>query len=341
MSGARAWSFLAVDGVRQYGGNIGYDDDPSSVYRYDSDVANHLRVRRGDVAVVRSRHAVLGIAMIDEIIEDTGKKARLRCPECGATNIKQRTTLQPAWACRNGHVFDEPLNESISVKTFEAHYGSSFQKCSSGLTLARLHGAVIRPSDQMSIKEIDLGRLEGFLVEQSGTRAVLLKFTRQIGLMDVPVESTDGPTSIVDERRRIMREISLRRGQARFRDRLVRRYGAMCQISRCGFSGLVEAAHIRPYALTGDNSAHNGLLLRTDLHTLFDLGLISVHPTSLLVIFHPAAVAAGYGPFEGVGLAINGTNGPDRAALAERWEFFQTSISNDKGIPLNGVSMDI
>jgi len=91
----------------------------------------------------------------------------------------------------------------------------------------------------------------------------------------------------------------------------------------CDFPGLVEAAHIRPYALTSDNSEGNGLLLRSDLHTLFDLGLLAVHPVSLLVALHPDTLSSGYGLFEGVALATNGSGGPDREALLERWEFFQ------------------
>lgn len=328
MNGARVWSFLTIDGIRQYGGNTGYDDNPSSVYRYDSDVANHLRVKSGDVALVRSRNAVLGVALISQIKEGVGQKSRLRCPECGATNIKQRVTLQPAWGCRNGHLFDEPANDTVTVRTFEAHYGSSFQKCSSGLTLDRLQRAVIRPSDQMSIKEIDLATIEEWLIEETGTRAILHEFASHMVAGFAPDKPVDGPVSIIDERRRVLREISMRRGQAKFRDKLIRRYGAICQISRCSFSGLVEAAHIRPYAASSDNSAHNGLLLRSDLHTLFDLGLLSVHPKTMLVTLHPATLAAGYGSFEGVGLAINGTSGPDPSALAERWEFFQSKLTD-------------
>ena len=38
MTARRAWSFLTIEGVRQYGGNAGYNDDPASAYRYDSSV---------------------------------------------------------------------------------------------------------------------------------------------------------------------------------------------------------------------------------------------------------------------------------------------------------------
>jgi len=40
----------------------------------------------------------------------------------------------------------------------------------------------------------------------------------------------------------------------------------------------LEAAHIRPYAEGGPHEASNGLLLRRDLHSLFDAGYVTVTP---------------------------------------------------------------
>jgi putative restriction endonuclease len=41
---------------------------------------------------------------------------------------------------------------------------------------------------------------------------------------------------------------------------------------------VLEAVHIRPYADAGPHQLSNGLLLRRDLHTLFDLGYLTVDP---------------------------------------------------------------
>jgi putative restriction endonuclease len=38
----------------------------------------------------------------------------------------------------------------------------------------------------------------------------------------------------------------------------------------------LEAGHIRPYAKSGPHEIRNGLLLRSDLHNLFDLGYLTV-----------------------------------------------------------------
>jgi len=47
-------------------------------------------------------------------------------------------------------------------------------------------------------------------------------------------------------------------------------------ISGCNVQEALEAAHIRPYSECGTNKIANGLLLRADLHTLFDLHLMSL-----------------------------------------------------------------
>jgi putative restriction endonuclease len=39
---------------------------------------------------------------------------------------------------------------------------------------------------------------------------------------------------------------------------------------------VLEAAHIKPYSKEGPHSTSNGLLLRKDLHTLFDRGYITI-----------------------------------------------------------------
>jgi hypothetical protein len=108
----------------------------------------------------------------------------------------------------------------------------------------------------------------------------------------------------------------------------MRRYGATCQISGCALRDLVEAAHVSPYALSNNNGEGNGLLLRSDLHTLFDLGLLGIEPSSLTISVHPAARSAGYEQFDGTVLLLNGTAGPDRPALEERWAFYQERLSS-------------
>jgi putative restriction endonuclease len=41
---------------------------------------------------------------------------------------------------------------------------------------------------------------------------------------------------------------------------------------------VLDAAHIKPYSKGGEHAVNNGLLLRQDLHTLFDRGYLTVTP---------------------------------------------------------------
>ncbi|MBX7255713.1 MAG: HNH endonuclease [Candidatus Hydrogenedentes bacterium] len=61
-------------------------------------------------------------------------------------------------------------------------------------------------------------------------------------------------------------------------------YGNRCVISKHGPSEVLEAVHILPHAGFGINELDNGLLMRSDLLTLFDAGLIRINPDSLVVV---------------------------------------------------------
>lgn len=47
---------------------------------------------------------------------------------------------------------------------------------------------------------------------------------------------------------------------------------------------VLEASHIMPYSDGGLNRTENGLLLRSDLHTLFDLGYVTITPDHKLLV---------------------------------------------------------
>jgi len=88
------------------------------------------------------------------------------------------------------------------------------------------------------------------------------------------------PSDLTDARDKVLREIAQRRGQKSFRQALLKAYDGSCAISRTRVEAVLEAAHITPYLGEYTNHITNGLLLRTDLHTLFDLHLIKINPTS-------------------------------------------------------------
>ena len=61
---------------------------------------------------------------------------------------------------------------------------------------------------------------------------------------------------------------------------------------RCAFTGertlpVLEAAHIRPYAVFPRHEVSNGILLRSDLHKLFDEGYVTVDPVDRKILVSP------------------------------------------------------
>ncbi len=69
--------------------------------------------------------------------------------------------------------------------------------------------------------------------------------------------------------------IQPRLGQGAFRTDIVRIYES-CAVTRERTLVVLEAAHIRPYSRRGSHEISNGLLLRSDLHALFDRGYVTV-----------------------------------------------------------------
>jgi putative restriction endonuclease len=69
-----------------------------------------------------------------------------------------------------------------------------------------------------------------------------------------------------------------RLGQGAFRVAVTDAYGRACAVTQEHSLPVLEAAHIVPYAQGGFHDVNNGLLVRSDLHRLFDLGYVTVTP---------------------------------------------------------------
>lgn len=120
-------------------------------------------------------------------------------------------------------------------------------------------------------------------------------------------------------------QITRRRGQPHFRNMLLHRYGSRCLITGCKVVAVLEAAHIDPYRSDAHNHPGNGLLLRADIHTLFDLDLLGIEPKELHIELHPD-IAEKYGKLVRKVLACNPKRRPLYEALARRYKLFRNRI---------------
>ena len=69
-----------------------------------------------------------------------------------------------------------------------------------------------------------------------------------------------------------------RLGQGAFRIIVADNYERRCAVTSSHILHVLDASHIKPYAKGGTHAPQNGMLLRSDVHTLFDLGYLTISP---------------------------------------------------------------
>ena len=139
--------------------------------------------------------------------------------------------------------------------------------------------------------------LRSFHVESKATLETFNEETREAASPEFD------PKNVEDGRRRVLREVYRRQGQQTFRRKLMKAYGARCAITGEKVEWVLEAAHITPYMGTKTNAVANGLLLRADIHTLFDLALIAIDPDERKIRVSTALAGTEYTKLQGKKLA--------------------------------------
>jgi len=164
--------------------------------------------------------------------------------------------------------------------------------------------------------------LEGFSTSgdsfSPGPRAEIDVFVAEYEATPSIMESFH-PHDILDGRKKTISTIVQRQGQPDFRRKLLEAYNGRCAISEYNVVEALEAAHIIPYWGPQTNHPSNGLLLRADLHTLFDLGLIAIDTKNMAVIISSSLIGTAYHKFAGklLHLPQNESVSPSREALDE------------------------
>lgn len=127
------------------------------------------------------------------------------------------------------------------------------------------------------------------------------------------------PTGIKDARTRIVSAIVRRQGQPAFRKHLLTAYNRRCAITGCSVESVLEAAHIVPYKGEITNHPGNGLLLRADFHTLFDLHLVAINEVSMRLLVSSKLNGTGYENYRGKKVRIpkDASSRPSREALEQ------------------------
>lgn len=322
MESRSAWLVLSLGDEREYAGNAGYADELDAVYRYDSFVANHKQVAEGDLMVLRNKARVLGIANIVRLESEPGTKTLSRCPKCGIATIKERKEKRPRYRCKEKHTFDEPKVTEEQCTHYAAWFDGTFKPLKDDLPVSAVRTACPRFNGQLAMQRVEFARLEG--AARSLNRLSMKVVDVNPGGLPAAADAPDVPYVLNknDERTRITQEIHARRGQPAFRRELLKQFKGACVVTRCRLPDLLEAAHIAPYRGAKDHHPSNGLLLRADIHTLFDLDLLGIDPATLEVHLHPKVKGMGYDEWAGASLACNAKL-LSREALESRWTKFR------------------
>ena len=277
--GERAWVFvMKSDAERSWASNRGYDDSAGIYYSYDSNVGNCKQVSKGDLIVVREDDYVAGWGFIEYIeVFPNSQKEISRCPKCNKTNFSRRKTISPANKCA-ACKFEFEDNDSLftieTVTAYRAFYANTWTEAARPVFRIELEEIIKTRDTFNAIRPLDRDKLPDFLDTISG-RDVDLRVDigeKEVGIiLGGHIEAT----------------VRRRRGQREFRFKMIERFGEICAFSGEQPPQVLEAAHINSFAQTGEHHLNGGLLLRRDIHSLFDANLITVNPYSWKIQIAP------------------------------------------------------
>ncbi len=152
-----------------------------------------------------------------------------------------------------------------TVQRIEAEFGSVERFIRRRLLTSAAGGPMLDISGMIQLSERELARMQAFDPESGKTGRGL-----------------------------VIEGILRRRGHPAFRQQLLAAYDYRCAITNSNALDALEAAYIAPYRGKSTHDPSNGLLLRADLHTLFDLGKLAVETRNMTVVMADDLLESSY-----------------------------------------------
>ncbi len=302
-----------------------------TAYTYETDDRSKKQIAEGDLLFLRDQKRLLGIAHVESVGTEKREQRVLKCPVCDISKVEMRKKRELPYRCFHGHQFAAPAEAQQLTVLHTAHFPQSYARVAAQIEPAELRPFELTNSRHVKLKLADVTGICGYIARRDHTIAPTLKSwlrSRSIALGDREAYSASAHAlPIVDEQDRPFQAIRERRGLATFRDKLIARYGARCMISGCAVLALLEACHVGKYQGPEDNHPANGILLRSDLHTLFDLDLIGIDPADMEITVHSSLTGTEYQKFSGVRLVLGTEKSIDMRAVRARWELFLQKLA--------------
>jgi putative restriction endonuclease len=173
-------------------------------------------------------------------------------------------------------------------------------------------GVVIQqtPKPNVTYWVVGLGRItrydgSWFTIEQ-WERPVISDFTYVQPELErfVTLQEAFDPRDYDHKREIRVQAMTVRHGQGRFRSQILQAYDHRCAFTGSAAVPALDAAHIVPYGGRQTNHPTNGLLLRADVHKLFDLGLMAVDTSNWTEIVSPELASTEYAELHGKTLLL-------------------------------------
>lgn len=158
----------------------------------------------------------------------------------------------------------ERVDDAV-VKRMEMDYGSVERFVRQRLLTNSAGGPMLDISGMIQLSERELARLQAF-----------------------------DPDSGKSGRNQVIENILRRRGHPAFRQQLLAAYEYRCALTNSNALDTLEAAYILPYRGKFTHEPSNGLLLRSDLHTLFDLGKLAVDTRTMTAVMADDLLESSY-----------------------------------------------
>ena len=120
-----------------------------------------------------------------------------------------------------------------------------------------------------------------------------------------------------------------RRDQSAFRERLLAAYSGRCAVTDYHALDALQGAHILAYSGRSSQSVDNGLLLRADIHLLFDRHLVSIEPSERRMWLADPLKSTEYAPLNGRLLTLPGNPAqqPSQEKLGVHWAVFRGDVA--------------
>ncbi|MDM7832486.1 HNH endonuclease [Cellulomonas edaphi] len=292
---------MAAGDDRGHGGNVGYDDQVDAYYSWDSNVPNHKNLAVGDPIALWDKQRLLGISAIEAIESSPGTKLLSRCPECGTTRIGSRKNSVPQFRCMKcRHEFATPRGDLVEVTLYTARYDAAWTSLEGVLNEREVRSLAVNSREFNAMRPLDWAALRQALLTKDADRAV----ARVTARADLSWHSpSDAGVGLVHGFGRAL--VRVRRGQQQFRSSLLATQGSVCAFTGAAPPRVLEAGHLYSYAQVGTHHKHGGLMLRRDIHRLFDDGMLAVEPAKLRIdVAQPLAAYPQYARLHGERLTL-------------------------------------